>query len=113
MARPESAASPPYLRIAAELSRRIEDSELGPGDPLPSTRQIVQEFGVAMATASKALTALQNVGLARSDSPCPRWSGAMTRQPGASAAASPLHIRPSSRWPCNASSGCPVPPKSR
>ena len=66
MARPEFPASPPYLRIAAELRRRIEDSELGPGDPLPSTRQIVREFGVAMATASKALTALQNDGLARS-----------------------------------------------
>ncbi len=65
MARPEFPASPPYLRIAAELRRRIEDGELGPGDPLPSTRQIVREFGVAMATASKALTALQNVGLAR------------------------------------------------
>ena len=66
MARPDSPASSPYLRIAAELRRRIEDGELGPGDPLPSTRQIVREFGVAMATASKALTALQNVGLARS-----------------------------------------------
>jgi DNA-binding transcriptional regulator YhcF (GntR family) len=66
LARPDSPAGPPYLRIAAELRRRIEESELGPGDPLPSTRQIVREFGVAMATASKALTALQNVGLARS-----------------------------------------------
>jgi DNA-binding transcriptional regulator YhcF (GntR family) len=66
MARPESSASPPYLRIAAELRRRIEDGELGPGDPLPSTRQIVRDFGVAMATATKALAALQNDGLARS-----------------------------------------------
>lgn len=65
MARPESSANPPYLRIAAELRRRIEDGELGPGDPLPSTRQIVRDFGVAMATATKALAALQNDGLAR------------------------------------------------
>jgi DNA-binding transcriptional regulator YhcF (GntR family) len=66
MTRPESPASPPYLRIAAELRRRIEDGELGPGDPLPSTRQIVRDFGVAMATASKTLAALQNNDLARS-----------------------------------------------
>jgi DNA-binding transcriptional regulator YhcF (GntR family) len=66
MARPESPNTPPYLRIAAELRRRIDDGELGPGDPLPSTRQIVRDFGVAMATATKALAALQNDGLARS-----------------------------------------------
>lgn len=63
--RPESPDTPPYLRIAAELRRRIEDGELGPGDALPSTRQIVRDFGVAMATATKALAALQNDGLAR------------------------------------------------
>lgn len=66
MAGPESSASPPYLQIAAELRRRIEDRELRPGDLLPSTRQIVRDFGVAMATASKTLTALRNEGLARS-----------------------------------------------
>jgi DNA-binding transcriptional regulator YhcF (GntR family) len=65
MARSESPDSPPYLRIAAELRRRIEDGELRPGDALPSTRQIVRDFGVAMATATKALAALQNDGLAR------------------------------------------------
>ncbi|MER6582200.1 TetR/AcrR family transcriptional regulator C-terminal domain-containing protein [Nonomuraea sp. NPDC001023] len=61
----ESSADPPFLRIAAELRRRIEGGELRPGDLLPSTRQIVREFGVAMATASKALTALRQAGLAR------------------------------------------------
>ncbi len=66
MAQPESPAVPPYLRIAAELRRRIEDGELGPGDSLPSTRQIVRDFGVAMATATKALAALQSDGVARS-----------------------------------------------
>jgi DNA-binding transcriptional regulator YhcF (GntR family) len=66
MTRPEPPARPPYLRIAAELRRRIEDGELGPGDPLPSTRQIVRDFGVAMATATKTLAVLQNDGLVRS-----------------------------------------------
>lgn len=56
---------PPYLRIAAELRRRIASGELAPGDRVPSTRRITQEWGVAMATASKALAALNQEGLVR------------------------------------------------
>lgn len=54
---------PPYVRIAAELSRRIADRELTPGDKVPSTRQVAQEFGVALATAAKALDVLRAEGL--------------------------------------------------
>ncbi|MEU6247136.1 GntR family transcriptional regulator [Glycomyces sp. NPDC047010] len=54
---------PPYARIAAELSRRIADRELLPGDRVPSTRQVAQEFGVALATATKALDVLRSEGL--------------------------------------------------
>ncbi|WP_350281191.1 GntR family transcriptional regulator [Kribbella sp. HUAS MG21] len=49
----------PYQVIAAELRRRIESGELRPGDRVPSTRALVRDFGVAMATATKALQALQ------------------------------------------------------
>ncbi|MFD3606618.1 TetR/AcrR family transcriptional regulator C-terminal domain-containing protein [Streptomyces atroolivaceus] len=56
---------PPYLRIAGEIRRRIATGELGPGDPVPSTRRITQEWGVAMATATKALGALRLEGLVR------------------------------------------------
>ena len=49
----------PYQVIAAELRRRIEVGELLPGDRVPSTRALVRDFGVAMATATKALQALQ------------------------------------------------------
>ncbi|MFJ2033117.1 TetR/AcrR family transcriptional regulator C-terminal domain-containing protein [Streptosporangium sp. NPDC087985] len=56
---------PPYLRIVAELRRRIAAGRLRPGDRVPSTRQIVQEWGVAMATASKVLTTLRQEGLVR------------------------------------------------
>ncbi|WP_405612818.1 TetR/AcrR family transcriptional regulator C-terminal domain-containing protein [Streptomyces sp. NBC_01511] len=56
---------PPYLRIAAELRRRIASGELAPGDRVPSTRRITQEWGVAMATATKALAALNQEGLVR------------------------------------------------
>jgi AcrR family transcriptional regulator len=49
----------PYQVIAAELRRRIETGELKPGDRVPSTRALVRDFGVAMATATKALQVLQ------------------------------------------------------
>jgi DNA-binding transcriptional regulator YhcF (GntR family) len=56
---------PPYLRIVAAIRRRIADGELAPGDRVPSTRQIAEEWGVALATAAKALTTLRLEGLVR------------------------------------------------
>jgi AcrR family transcriptional regulator len=50
----------PYQVIAAELRRRIESGELRPGDRVPSTRALVRDYGVAMATATKALRTLQD-----------------------------------------------------
>jgi DNA-binding transcriptional regulator YhcF (GntR family) len=49
----------PYLVIAGEIRRRISAGELKPGDRVPSTRALVRDFGVAMATATKALQVLQ------------------------------------------------------
>ncbi len=62
----QTAGEPPYLRIVAELKRRIEEGELRPGDRVPSTRQVVVEWDVAMATATKALTTLRQQGWVRS-----------------------------------------------
>ncbi|MFI5954157.1 TetR/AcrR family transcriptional regulator C-terminal domain-containing protein [Cryptosporangium sp. NPDC051539] len=53
----------PSARIIGELRRRIESGDLRPGDRLPSTRQITSQWGVAMATATKVLTALRHAGL--------------------------------------------------
>ncbi|GAB3207306.1 TetR/AcrR family transcriptional regulator C-terminal domain-containing protein [Marinactinospora endophytica] len=53
----------PARRVAAELRRRIADGVLRPGDRVPSTRRIVNEFGVAMATASRVLALLREEGL--------------------------------------------------
>ncbi|MEV0291581.1 TetR/AcrR family transcriptional regulator C-terminal domain-containing protein [Kribbella sp. NPDC050820] len=53
----------PYQVIAAEIRRRIEAGELAAGDRVPSTRGLVREFGVAMATATKALQVLQQQDL--------------------------------------------------
>src|SRR3954469_16003347 len=59
-------AAPASTRIAAELRRRISSGELAPGARVPSTRAIVQRYGVAMATATKVLTTLRHEGLIRS-----------------------------------------------
>lgn len=56
-------SGPASVRIAAELRERIVTGVLAPGDRVPSTRQIVREWGVAMATATKALAALRQQGL--------------------------------------------------
>lgn len=58
-------AEPPYAKIAGELRHRIETGELRPGDRVPSTRALTQRWGVAMATATKALAVLRQEGLVR------------------------------------------------
>jgi AcrR family transcriptional regulator len=54
---------PPYKRIAAEIRARIEAGGLRPGDRVPSSRAITREWGVAIATATKALAVLRDEGL--------------------------------------------------
>src|SRR5690349_21680852 len=71
-------AEPRYQGIATELRRRIAQGELAPGAKVPSTRRIAAEWGVAMATAAKALTALRQEGLVRAE---PR-SGTVVAGPG-------------------------------
>jgi AcrR family transcriptional regulator len=56
---------PPYAQIAAELREQIEKGTLAPGDRVPSTREITQRWGVAMATATKALAELRQEGIVR------------------------------------------------
>jgi len=58
MAEPAGAA-----RIVAALRSRIMAGELAPGDRVPSTRELTREWGVAMATATKALSTLRHEGL--------------------------------------------------
>lgn len=53
----------PYLRIAAEIRDRITRGDLRPGDRVPSTRQITQKWGVAMATATKVIAVLRDAGV--------------------------------------------------
>ena len=54
-----------YVRVAADLRRRIEADELKPGQPVPSITTLCQEWGVARETAAHALTVLEGEGLVR------------------------------------------------
>jgi DNA-binding GntR family transcriptional regulator len=54
-----------YVRIAADLRRRIEADELKPGEPVPSITTLCQEWGVARETAAHALSVLEGEGLVR------------------------------------------------
>jgi len=58
-------AMAPYQRIVEEIRGRIASGALRPGDRVPSARQITQEWGVAIATATKVLATLRAEGLAR------------------------------------------------
>jgi DNA-binding transcriptional regulator YhcF (GntR family) len=52
-----------YLRIVEDIRRRVGAGELRAGDAVPSARQLMREWGVANATATKALAALRQEGL--------------------------------------------------
>ena len=54
---------PLYLRIADEIAGDIRGGRLAEGQPAPSTRRIVRDWNVAMATATKAIGALREAGL--------------------------------------------------
>jgi DNA-binding transcriptional regulator YhcF (GntR family) len=53
----------PYRRIVDQIRGRIAAGELRPGDRIPSARQLTRDWGVAIATATKALGVLQQEGL--------------------------------------------------
>ncbi|MFC4013430.1 TetR/AcrR family transcriptional regulator C-terminal domain-containing protein [Nonomuraea purpurea] len=50
-------------RIVADIKQRIADGRLRPGERVPSTRQLARDWGVALATAAKALTLLAQEGV--------------------------------------------------
>jgi DNA-binding GntR family transcriptional regulator len=54
---------PRSQQLAAILRGRIESGELKAGDTLPSQTTLMQDYGVARATASKATRILIDAGL--------------------------------------------------
>jgi DNA-binding transcriptional regulator YhcF (GntR family) len=56
-------SDPVYLRIAADLRRRIDSGALRAGQRVPSTRRLAKTWRVAVATASRALELLAREGV--------------------------------------------------
>ncbi|MEU7478914.1 GntR family transcriptional regulator [Lentzea sp. NPDC042327] len=52
-----------YRDIADELRQRIDSGELAPGSRVPGENELITRFGVAQATARRALDELKNEGL--------------------------------------------------
>lgn len=57
--------APPYQQIANEIRNRISNGELQAGDRVPSVRSLMRDFGVAIATAQRALASLRAEGYVR------------------------------------------------
>lgn len=58
-----NAQESPYRRVYEALRELIISEDLKPGDKLPSTRQLMSDFGVASHTAQRALRALVDARL--------------------------------------------------
>jgi GntR family transcriptional regulator len=54
---------PVYAQVAARVRALIESGEIQPQRPVPSTRTLVERYGVARQTAAKALGVLAAEGL--------------------------------------------------
>lgn len=53
---------PLYRRVEADLRRRIQDGELGPGDRLPTEPELAAEWGVNRLTIRQAIGELARAG---------------------------------------------------
>lgn len=54
--------TPVYQQLAAVIRARIESGESAPRDPIPSEKQLVQEYGVARETVRHAVRLLREEG---------------------------------------------------
>ena len=70
---------PKYLQIVGHLRDQIVRGDLAPGAEVPSVRELAATYGVARATADKALNALRQQGLVEAR----RGSGTYVRAPQA------------------------------
>ncbi len=56
---------PVYLQIAGFIRDDIQTGRIEPRRPVPSIRQLCEEFGVARETATAAMRVLESEGLVR------------------------------------------------
>jgi GntR family transcriptional regulator len=75
---------PSYVQLADLLRRGIADGTYPPGSRLPGLRKLAEDYGVANATAGKAVDVLQREGLVVSRP----GLGTLVREAGASSPAS-------------------------
>jgi len=52
-----------YAEIATYFRRQIADGTLAPGDPMPTQKQVREQFGTSIATVNKAFQMLKAEGL--------------------------------------------------
>jgi GntR family transcriptional regulator len=69
---------PIFTQIAELLDQRIADGKLGPGERLPSARELASSLEVNPNTAARALQELADSGLAR----CERGMGYFVAEAG-------------------------------
>jgi DNA-binding GntR family transcriptional regulator len=56
---------PPFMQVVAQIREQIQSGSLHDGDRVPSARQMIRDWSISLATATKVLAALQSEGLAR------------------------------------------------
>jgi GntR family transcriptional regulator len=61
---------PPYRQVAAILREQVEAGTIAPGDRLPSITALMQTYGVARVTVTKAVRVLIEAGYAET---VPGW----------------------------------------
>ncbi|GAA1506310.1 hypothetical protein GCM10009677_43450 [Sphaerisporangium rubeum] len=54
---------PGYLQIADELREQIRRGTLAPGDPLPSTTRLAEDYDASLSVVKMAVGILRNEGL--------------------------------------------------
>lgn len=59
---PDAAKLPKYAEIAASIRGKIEAGDLGPGDRIPSEKDLADEHAVARPTAARAIALLRSEG---------------------------------------------------
>ncbi|MFE6316390.1 GntR family transcriptional regulator [Streptomyces rochei] len=67
-----------YAEIAEDFRAKIQRGELRPGDRMPTVREVMETWGVSMATASRAYKELKGEGLTQGAS----GAGTIVARPG-------------------------------
>lgn len=62
---PDVIGQPAYRRLAADLRAKIEAGQLRVGDPIPSTSQMCNSYGVSATVARAAVAELRSEGVLR------------------------------------------------